>query len=130
MKLIPIKIDGHNAATLFDVNDIENTDETYGLNFDITAMKDFSNVVVQNKSKFVNAIGYQVAADVLDLILKSVRSNRIESITEGQVLYEIEGLINPELPRSVGLLKKLSNEIADLKATFVNEPQLTRGTIG
>lgn len=130
LRIQPIRVPGWDAETLFDVDDIDYEDETFGLNFDITAWKDYTNVIVQNKDKFVNAIGYQVAADVLDLILKSVRSNRIERLTEGQVLYELEGLISADVPRSVGIVKKLSNEIEDLKKNFVYEKPLIRGTIG
>jgi hypothetical protein len=126
----PVIVYGHDSATLFDVNDVDVEDETYGLNFDISVFKDYSNIVVQNKNRMVNAIGYQLAADVLDLILKSVRSNRIQGITEGQVLFELEGLISPDVPKTVGISKKLTNEIESLKTAFTKEPQLIRGTIG
>jgi hypothetical protein len=129
IKFEPVSI-SHTSETLFDVEDLDYEDETFGLNFDVTAYKDYSNIVVQNKHKFSNAIGLQVAADVLDLILKSVRSNRIERITEGQVLFELEGLIAPELPRSLGIAKRLKSEIESLRANFVNEQKITRGTIG
>ena len=122
-------VDGWDAETLFDVNDVEYEDETYGLNFDITAWKDYTNVINQNKNKFTMAIGYQVAADILDLILKATRSNRIERSLEGSVLFELEGLINENLPRSVGINQKLKSEIKSLHDNFIATPQISKGTL-
>ena len=130
LRMHPVSYPNWTAETLFDVEELDNESETYGLNFDITAYKDYSNIVERNKQRFVNAIGYQVAGDVLDLILKSVRTNRIERITEGQVLFEMEGLISPDLPRTMGTTQKLGTEIDELRKTFVTEQKVRRGTIG
>ena len=130
LRMHPVSYPNWTTETLFDVEELDNESETYGLNFDITAYKDYSNIVERNKQRFVNAIGYQVAGDVLDLILKSVRTNRIERITEGQVLFEMEGLISPDLPRTMGTTQKLGAEIEELRKTFVAELKVRRGTIG
>ncbi|MFW6326736.1 MAG: hypothetical protein ACOC2F_00330 [Bacteroidota bacterium] len=130
LRMHPISYPNWTTETLFDVEELDNESETFGLNFDITAYKDYTNIVERNKLRFVNAIGYQVAGDVLDLILKSVRTNRIERITEGQVLFEMEGLISPDLPRTMGITQKLGAEIKELKKTFVTGLKIRRGTIG
>jgi len=130
LRMTPISVSGWDSETLFDIDDINNESDTYGLNFDITAWKDYSNVIIQNKNKFVNAIGYQVAADVLNIILNATRSNRIERINEGIVLFELGNIVNPELPRTVGIIQKLNAEIKSLRENFVKEPILKKGTIG
>jgi len=129
MRITPIEVSGWNAETIFDVDDISNESETYGLNFDITSWKDYTNVIVKNKSKFTNCVGLQVAADVLDLILKSTSSNRIERSVGSSAFAELEGFINENLPRTVGISKKLIAEIERLKKTFIELPVIKRGTL-
>jgi flagellar motor switch protein FliG len=99
------------------------------LNFDITSWKDYTNIILRNKNKFVNALGLQVAADVLDLILKSTSSNRIERELGSAAFTELEGFINENLPRTVGISKKLINEIARIRKTFVEVSPIRRGTL-
>jgi len=129
LQIRPIIVSGWDAETLFNVNNVENVSETFGLNFDITTWKDYTNVIVKNKNKFTNAIGYQVAADVLSLILNATRSNRIQRLKEGHVLFELEGVINEALPRSIGIVQKLNAEIKELRDNFVKISPISRGTI-
>jgi hypothetical protein len=129
LRIRPIIVSDWDAETLFDVNNIENVSETFGLNFDLTAWKDYTNVIVKNKNKFTNAIGYQVAADVLDLILNATRSNRIQRLKEGHILFELEGLVGEGLPRTVGVNQKLAAEIKELRDNFIEIPPLQRSTL-
>lgn len=128
-QISPIIVDGWDAETLFDVDDVEYESDTYGLNFDITSWKDYTNIILRNRNKFVDALGLQVAADVLDLIIKSVRSNRIEREIGDSAFIELEGFINPELPRTLGISAKLKDEIKRLREIFVDTPKITRGTL-
>jgi hypothetical protein len=128
-KIEPVKVQGWNSETLFDVDDVEYESETWGLNFDLTSWKDYTNIVVRNKNKFTNALGLQVAADTLDLILKATRSNRIERELEARAFAELEGFINADLPRTYGIAKKLSDEIARLRKSFIETPQIQRATL-
>jgi hypothetical protein len=125
----PITVTGWDSETLFDVDDVDYESDTYGLNFDITSWKDYTNIILRNKNKFVNALGLQVAADVLDLILKSTSSNRIERELGSAAFTELEGFINENLPRTVGISKKLINEIARIRKTFVEVSPIRRGTL-
>jgi len=125
----PITVAGWDAETLFDVDDVEYESDTYGLNFDITSWKDYTNIILRNKNKFVNALGLQVAADVLDLILKSTASNGTERDLASSAFTELEGFINENLPRTVGISKKLINEIARIRKTFVEISPIRRGTL-
>lgn len=129
LRVRPIKVSGWNTETLFDVDDIDYESETYGLNLDITAWKDYTNVIVQNKRKFANAIGLQVAADVLEQIIHSTRSNRIERKVHESAFVELNGLAQEGFPRTFGIAKKLGDEIKRLRKNFVDTPIIRRGTI-
>jgi hypothetical protein len=129
LKIQPIIVNDWDAETLFDVNNVENVSETFGLNFDITAWKDYTNVIVKNKNKFTSAIGYQVAADVLELILHATRSNRIQRLKEGHVLFELEGLVGEDFPRTLGINQKLAKEIKELRDNFIRPREITRSTL-
>ena len=128
-KIQPISVNGWDSETLFDVDDVEYESDTYGLNFDITSWKDYTNIILRNKNKFVNCLGLQVAADVLDLIIKSTRSNRIEREIGDSAFIELEGFINPDLPRTLGINKRLITEIARIKKTFIELPSIQIGTL-
>jgi len=128
-RINPIRVSGWDYETLFDVDDVEYESETYGLNFDITSWKDYTNIILRNKNKFVNCLGLQVAADVLDLILNNTRSNRIERIMKDNAYVELEGFINADLPRTLGIAKKLRNEVDRIRQTFIDTPMIQKGTL-
>lgn len=127
----PIIVRDWNSETLFDVDDIDYEAETYGLNFDITTWKDYTNVIIQNKNKFVKAIGLQLAVDVLDLILKSTRSNKNERQMSTNVLLERDGIIDAskDATRVDAVIPRLRREMKSLKATFVDQPFISKGTL-
>lgn len=131
LRIEPIIVDGHTTDTLFDINNIEYSDETYGMNFDITTMKDYTNLIIQNRNRFVNAFGLQFAVDVADLILKSTRSNRNERSLKAAALLERDGIlnINEETQTIEGLYSKLNEEVKRLRLTFIDIPLIQRGTI-
>lgn len=129
LRVRPIIVNDWDAETLFDVNDIENVSESFGLNFDITAWKDYTNVIVKNKNKFSSAIGYQVAADVLELILHATRSNRIQRLKEGHVLFELEGIVGEGFTRTIGINQKLAAEIKELRENFIETSPIQRSTL-
>ena len=128
-KINPVKVSGWDAETLFDVDDVDNESDTYGLNFDITSWKDYTNIILRNKSKFVDALGLQVAADVLSLILRNTQSNNIERQLKNEAFVELEGFINADLPRTIGIAGKLKSEIERLRKNFVDTKSITRGTL-
>ena len=62
-------------------------------------------------------------------MLHATRSNRIQRLNEGHVLYELEGLVNPELPRTVGVNQKLAVEIKELRNNFIEIQPIQRSTL-
>jgi len=125
----PVKVAGWNDETLFDVNNIEYTDESYGMNFDISAYKDMTSYVVENKNRFARGLQLQVAADLLGLLATSIRSNQDERYIKAEALYELNGnRLNPEIPQSVGVLKQLTDEIKKIKGLF-EQPKIQVNTL-
>jgi len=127
----PILVDGWDSETLFDVDDVDYEDETYGLNFDITTWKDYTNIIIQNKNRFTKAIGLQVAVDVLDLMLKSTRSNRNERQMNANILLERDGILDAskDSTRVDAVIPRLKRELKMLKENFVEQPLIVRGTL-
>jgi len=123
-----IKVDGWDAETLFDVNDIDYTSEYYGMNFDISSFYAYDSVITQNKNKFSKALGLQVAATVLDMIVNTNRINNIEASTRTNAILQLEGFERDGV-NTIGILKKLDQEIQNLKKTFVEKPQLQIDTL-
>ena len=128
-RIVPVQVSGWNAETLFGVDDVNYESETYGLNFDISSWKDYTNVILRNKSKFANVLGLQVAADVLELTLRNTQSNNIERELKNEAFIELEGFINPDLPRTLGIAGKLRNEIERIRKTFIETPVIQKGTL-
>lgn len=121
----------HTTETLFDIDDLSDTSDTYGLNFNISTYKDYTWIVEQNKSRFVNALGLQAAVDVADLIIKSTRSNFTERNLRGVAMMEKEGLISndPNAPKVNSLVQKLKAELRDLQRSLLGNDWIKKGTL-
>lgn len=112
-----IKVSGHSNELLFDVNDVNNNAFSWGLNFDVSGWNDWTRMVLQNKTKFVDAIGMQVCVNALDLMLNSTRSNRDERIAKANIMVALDGFQKDGL-YTQGLRKRLTKEIDQLKDQF------------
>lgn len=124
----PIQITGHDSETLFDIDSIDYTSEYYGLNFDVSSYKSYDSIITQNKNKFSKALGLQVAAIVLDMIINSNRSNNIERSTRDNAIIQLNG-ITTETVTDIGILRRLQEEIRKLKKSFVETPKMMVNTI-
>jgi hypothetical protein len=126
----PIKVTGHDSETLFDVNDISNVSQTWGLNFDVSGFKEYTSIVTNNKNRFINAYMLQVAADVLDMFIASTRSNLTERINKANVAIELNGNIGGDsaLPNIVGIIPRLTKAKEDLREQII-QPLISKGTL-
>ena len=125
-----IKVSGHNVETLFDVNDISHQSNTWGINCDISVYRDWTHIGIQNKEKFINAIGMQVAVNCLDLFINSNRSNNKERIARANAILALEGNNNPNLGLfTQGLRTRLQEEINSLRKLFIKTKRIGRGTL-
>lgn len=131
-KLRPIIVDGWDSETLFDIEDIEYSDKTFGLNFDASSIIDFTDFILSNSRRFSNAIGMQMAIDVLDTIINSTRSNFVERNLSFDAKLEREGnLYNAEtdIPKSAGMIRRLAKEINAIRKNLIDQPIIKKMTL-
>lgn len=126
----PIKVSGWTTKTIFDLQDIEYTSKSYGLNFDFSSVKNYTDEIIQNIRLFDSAIGYQVAADVLELIVTTTRDNSIERDTKAIANLELNGTISQEMPHTIGLKTQIKRETDKIKKNLLLESdQIIHGTL-
>lgn len=127
--ITPIQVNGWDAETLFDVNDIDYVAETWGLNFDISSYWDYTSVVVENKDRFARGLQLQIAADLLNVLATSTNSNRDERMVKLDALFDLNGnRSNDEIPKSMGILNQLRQEITEIRK-FSKPPKMQINTL-
>lgn len=126
----PIRVPGWDTETLFDLDAIEYTSDTYGLNFELSAYDDYTDLVLNNEKRFAKALQLHVAAQVLDLLSNTARSNRNERLSKANSVFELSGnKFNENFPEHTGLLSKLKMEVGRLKKTYVRINPITVGQL-
>lgn len=107
-------------SAVFDLNPLANSQTNYtGLDTDLSGT-DYSDVIIARQNLFDNAIGFQVALDVLELMAVSGRSNSLErngkSVMDARA--EIYGVFTEQgaqvYPGIVTELKKSIQTIIDI----------------
>ena len=126
-----IKVDNITTAEVFDIEDIEYQNETYGLNLDITVQTDYTDYIIDNKLSLIDLLRYQFQADVLRLFISSTRSNDDERLIMKRSVRELEGVLTEQGGvYSQGILRKLENEAKKVYKAYVNQDEgLTIGRI-
>lgn len=106
----------------FDNETITYTFDNYGLNIELTEMNDYTSVICRNADKFDEAVGLQMAVNMIEGIISSTRSNATERIGKDQLasLYNDLNIDMPtdQRPYSAGLKNRLKREIQRLNRTF------------
>ena len=101
---------------MFDYRDIVITDDNnYGLNFATTISCDLTEYFCENKLIFSEAIGMQLAVDVLNDIVHSDRANRIAEVNRNMIIRNLEG---DKETHEEGLNVRLETEIKNLDFDF------------
>jgi hypothetical protein len=115
-----IEIDRDGSA--YDKESITYTFDNYGLNIELTEMHDYTSVICRNADKFDEAVGLQMAVNLIEQIISSSRSNATERIGKDQLasLYNDLNIDMPtdQRPYSAGLKNRLKREIQRLNRTF------------
>lgn len=110
-------VSGHNTNTLFDLNDVDGNSQTTGLNPDITVFKDYTDLILNNKSLLSYAILLDLQIRCISLNLSSIRSSndqrRGNDMTVA-MLQTIEGQNSEGSVKITGLRPMLSGEIKRL----------------
>jgi hypothetical protein len=115
------------GSTDIQTIDTVETNLNYGINLELTSVRDFTAVIVRNPSQFDEAVGLQMACDLIEQIIFSSRSNATERIQKEQVQAAYTDL-NQDMPvdgapYSAGLKNRLKRELQRLnKNYFPKEP--------
>lgn len=118
----PVEVPQETAGQIFDVHPLVESERSWGLSFDISAYKDYTDIILTNKRKFVEGIGLQVAVNILDQMDKSTRLNGTERVNAFDVTAALNGIADVKNGvRTEGLLEQLSKEIDSLRENFVPE---------
>jgi hypothetical protein len=102
-----------------DRNNVSFTIKTHGLNLQMMAFRDHTQRVVNNPGLFDELIGLQMAADVIELIQNSIRTNKNERITKelsGRLYNDLNlAMSTEEFPYSTGLKNRIQRELGRVK---------------
>lgn len=118
MQVRPIYVASGNFTPfeMFDYHDTVFTDSNnYGLNFATSIKCDLSSYFCENKTLFTEAIGMQVAVDILNDIKHSDRSNRIVEVNRNMIIRDLEG---DKETFEHGMTSRLMKEIDSLDFDF------------
>ncbi len=106
----PIKVENYAGTDRFDIEDVKNSSETHGLNFEFTTSVDITNLISDQKLLFANLIAVQMAVDVLGALINSTRTNGIKKETRSMALLELKGT---DKNRKIGLEFQLEKAIEE-----------------
>lgn len=100
-----------NGTNIFDYQDSTYTnDNNYGMNFKTTIVCDLSLYFCEQKLLFADAIGKQVAVDVLNDIKHSSRANRVTEVNRNMIIRDLEGdKATNELGLNIALEKSINS---------------------
>lgn len=136
-------LDGVLNAVLFDIEgfeanvsggkyvkeNISYNSNDYGINAEITGQRDFTNLICSNAQMFDEAVGLQMAVDVIEQIIFSTRSNSTERISKeqlGQLYNDLNlDMPNDEMPYSAGLKNRLKRELQKISKNIFPKDQPT-----
>lgn len=124
-----IEADRKPAEYDFDRQNIRWNNVNYGLNLHVSTFRDHTWQIVKKASLFDNVIGLQMAAQVIEKIIYSTRSNAGERIlkeaaTQVSAQLELNGVAAiSDSPHTTGLKKQISQELARMKESFFPKPK-------
>lgn len=108
----------------FDKQNIGYSLQSNGLNPHLSVFRDHTWQIVKKASLFDNVIGLQMAAQIVEQIIFSTRSNKDERVlkehTDKAIGYmELNGVMPiSDSPHTTGLKKQIAQELARMKESF------------
>lgn len=113
----------------FDRQNVRRNNVNYGLNLHVSTFRDHTQQIVKKAALFDNVIGLQMAAQVVEKVIYSTRSNG-----EERILKEAAAQIGAQMdlngvapisdsPNTTGLKKQISQELSRLKQSFFPKPK-------
>jgi len=109
----PISVTTATANQLFDLDDLDNVSETWGLNPDVTVFNDYTDLIIQNEMIFAPAVQLQFIINCIQEYVASARSNRTQRLSQDQlslVIAQLEGIPG----QITGLIPTLRKELTSL----------------
>lgn len=113
----------------FDRQNIRRNNVNYGINLHISTFRDHTQQIVKKAALFDNVIGLQMAAQVVEKVIYSTRSNGTERILkdvakEVSAQLDLNGVVPIEGgPHTTGLKKQIVQELQRLKQSFFPKPK-------
>lgn len=110
-----IEVPGVTSATLWDLEDIDGAEESWGLNPEVLVYYDYTDLITHNEFLFARAIQLQGQINFLSKIAASTRSNINERLGKdmlNKIMIEIEGIVDTN---KIGLKRELLQEITHLR---------------
>jgi len=125
--MVPIELPvvGSNGI---NVNNVSFTIKTHGFNLQMSAFRDYTQMIVDNAYLFDNLIGLQVAADVIEMIQNNTRTNKDQRITK-EMTSQLYSDLNvaqstDQMPFSVGLKTRIQREAERVKKELFPKPKV------
>lgn len=95
LEIHPFKVPAPDVIEMWDIQDNVYTYQTnYGINLKVTLECDLTDIIIDQRRAFQNAIGLQVAADMLREFAynPAFRINRMQqNFSRNEILYELDG---------------------------------------
>lgn len=108
----------------FDKKNIGYTSLPYGINLDLSTFRDYTSTVINNASKFDEAIGLTVCVAALEIMLNSTNSNATERITKDltkSIFSDLNQMPVEGVPVVPGLKSRLNGEFKKLRLNFTKQ---------
>jgi len=120
------------GAATYDNQTTVVTNRDYGLNIELTSVRDFTQIICRNAAQFDEAVGLQMACNVIESIIHSTRSNSTERLSKDN-LQALFTELNQDMPvdgapYSAGFKNRLKREIQKLNKNFFpdNKPRIVQ----
>lgn len=111
-------VPNHTGTNLWDLEDGENSDVTTGLNLDISTYYDYTDLIIQNRFLFADAINLECAIRMLNQHRSSLRSNKNQRLTEDNLAAieaTLEGQSSDRFQKITGLRPSLTKQLDLIK---------------
>ena len=108
----------HVSPNLWDLDNNEGLSETTGMNLDVSVYYDYTDLIIQNRFLFADAVNLSAAINMLNQFKGSLRSNKNQRLT-GANLTElevaIEGQASDKYQKVTGLRPSLTAQLNLIK---------------
>lgn len=95
VRIKPFSVSNFTEGEMFDIEDVTYyNDHNFGLNFHLTVECDITNLLVDNKDRFMDVMRKQMHVTLLKSIAYSARDNIFEDRLRNNAIMELKGVDN------------------------------------